>query len=317
MKKTALPCSIKSHLIPVFLGVAALFTTPRGAAADEFDQFMQAKAAYDTGNYAEAVSRFTQLIETGLSNPALAIECYKLTAVSCLFINANDQAEHHFSELLTLSPTYSLDPMMFPIEVIDFFLKVKEKNKERLAALTQVRLEDQKRQRRLEEAKRKSQCEKLRRNVYFEQNRKQHSLLVAFMPFGAGQFQNGHKIKGAAFLTGELLLSGAAVTSFILHEQLRNQSTEPFTSSEQKEDYKRLESIYRITNQASLVGLAVVAAVGIIDSLYSYQSEVVVWSRLPEKEVPKKIRPKPPKPSVTIAPSIDQHSAGLSILGRF
>jgi tetratricopeptide (TPR) repeat protein len=294
-----------------------ILALPGKARSDEFDEFIHAKNAFDAGEYAEAVARFDQLLASGLSNPALVIECHKLMGISYLFIGNREKAEHHFTELLTLSPNHSLDPMIFPIEVVDFFLEIKGKNKERLAALHQARIEEKKRKKAIDEAKHKAELEKLRRNVYLEKNRRENSLLVAVMPFGAGQFQNGDTIKGALFLGGELLLSAGAVTTYVLHETLRPQSKEPFSSTKQREDYSRLEMIYRISNRASLAGLAVLIIGGVVDSLYNYEPEVIEWKNVKEKDVPENLRPGAPRTKVSLVPNLNDNAVGISLEGRF
>jgi len=41
-----------------------------------------------------------------------------------------------------------------------------------------------------------------------------HSTAVALLPFGAGQFQNGHRKKGWAFLASEAVLASVSVAAF-------------------------------------------------------------------------------------------------------
>ncbi len=290
---------------------------PDSARADEYDLFVRAKNAYEAGEYKEAVSRFEELLERGLSNSALALECNKLLAVSYMFTDDRDAAELYFTKLLTISPNYRLDPMLFPIEVVDFFTEIKQKNEERLEALARARAEEDARQKVAEEAHRKAELEKLKRNVYLEREVKQNSLLVALMPFGAGQFQNGHTVKGALFLSGEILLTGATITTYFLHADLRKDAKEPFDSTERREEAERLEAGYRIANQASLVGLSVLAVTGIIDALYNFERETVTWKSVPEREVPSKLRPGGSKPAASLAPRLGRGMVGLEFIGRF
>lgn len=261
------------------------------AMADEFERFGWAKNAFDSGNYEESVSRFEKILKNEVSNPALVSECHMLLAVSYLFVGDKANAEFHFNELLTLSPDYSPDPLVFPIEVIDFFTEIKAKNKDRLAALVQARAEEKAKKEKAEQAKRKADMEKLKRNVYLERKVTENSFLVAAMPLGAGQFQNGDTIKGVFFLTGELVLGASALTTFILHEGLRSRSTQPFSSPKKREEYERLEIGYRVANQGSLVALAVLTATGIVDAIYNFRKETESWRNIDETNVPTKLRP--------------------------
>ncbi len=287
------------------------------ATEDEYDQFVHAKNAYEAGEYEEAVSRFEKVFDAGLNNPALILECHKLLAVSYLFVGDNEAAERHFAKLLTISPDYVLDPMMLPIAVIDFFTNVKRKNQEKLDALARVRAAEEERRIAQEEARREAEIERLTRNVYLERTYEKNSMFVAFVPFGAGQFQNGHILKGALFLSSELLLTAGAVTTFFLHESLRKQANETFDSPEERESAEQLEKGYRLANQASIVGLSVLVVTGIIDALYNFESEKVTWKKVPENEVPRDLRRGRNNSKTTLMPRFGEGLVGLEIVGRF
>lgn len=294
------------------------FALPLPLLADEYNSFIRAKNAFDRGDYQEAVSRFDELIERGVRNPALLLECHKLMGVSYLFVGDRDAAENQFSKLLTIAPEFDLDPMLFPIEVVDFFNEIKLKNEEKLKTLAQARAREEKRRKEREEAKRQAELEALRQTIYYERTKQQNSLLVALIPFGAGQFQNGHKVKGALFLAGELLFVSAAVTTFFLHANLRSQASEPFQLSSEREKAERLELGYRIANRASLVGLGALIAGGIIDSLYNFQRERTTWQRIEEGAVPDGLREKGKKKTkLSLIPSLGTDSVGMVVRGRF
>lgn len=296
---------------------AATLVMPTAVGADEFDQFTRASNAFEAGDYAEAASRFEALLEGGLRNPALVLECHKLAAVSYLFVDDKEWAEHHFVELLTISPDYALDPMMFPIDVLDFFTEVKQKNDDRIEALARARAAEEARKRKAEEERRRQQAEKLKRNVYVERTRRQNLLLVAVLPYGIGQFQNGDNVKGGLLLGSQLLLSATALTTYILHESLRPQAAEPFSSTREREDYEQLERVYRITNRAALVGLGAVAAVGIIDALHNFEPETVTWRKAREQDVPDRLKPTQESARTRIYPLVGETTVGLGLSGEF
>jgi len=305
-------------LLTAIIAFAAIYWPANAHATDdEYDQFVHAKNAYEAGEYEEAVLRFEEMFEAGLNNPALVLECHKLLAVSHLFVGDNEAAERHFAKLLTISPNYVLDPMMLPIAVIDFFTDVKRKNQEKLDALARARAAEEKRRIALEEARRKAEIERLTRNIYMERASEKNSLLVAFVPFGAGQFQNGHILKGALFLSGELLLTAGAVTTYFLHENLRKQANDPFDSPEERESAEQLEKGYRVVNQASIVGLSVLVVTGVIDALYNFEAETVSWKRVPENQVPRDLRRGRTKSETTLLPRIGEGMVGLEVVGRF
>jgi hypothetical protein len=137
------------------------------------------------------------------------------------------------------------------------------------------------------------------------------------VPFGAGQFQNGHMVKGALFLSGELLLTASAISTYFLHEGIRPRAAEPFESPDDREKIERLEASYRIANQASLVALAALAVTGIIDALYNFKPETIEWRKINEDEVPTDLRPGKATPRATLSPSFGEGLIGIGIVGRF
>ncbi len=307
----------RKNTVPVimFLLSIAVGLAPRWSAADEFEDFASAKNAYDAGEHEAAVVRFEALLDSDPKNKGLIQEIHKLLGVSYLFVENREEAEANFIELLTLEPGFSLDPLVFPIDVVDFFTEIKSRHAERLAALTKARADEEAVRLKAQEEKRKLEIEALRRNVYLGRNRQENSMLVALTPFGAGQFQNRHKVKGALYLSGELLLTATAITTFILHENLREQSTEPFVSQNKREEYERMETGYRITNRVSLVALGLVMIAGIVDSLFYFEREEITWEPLKEKNVPENLRPG--GQSITLIPFIIDTGIGIGASGEF
>lgn len=302
--------------------LAAICLWAPRAAADEYEFFVKAKNAYEAGEYEEAVKRFESLLEGSIDSTALLLESHKLLAVSYLFVGDEKRAEHHFTEMLMVDPKYELDPLIFPISVLDFFVSIKQKNQERLDALVKAREKAEAQRRAQEAARRTLQCEQQKRNIYIERERRRHSLVVAMIPFGAGQFQNGHVAKGIVFLSGEVLLSAAVTTTFVMHERLRTQADTPFESRSTRRRYERFEASYRIANQVTAAALGAAVVAGIIDALFFYEPEAVVWKRVEEPSVPEELRfrydeANPKKTSAFLAPLVGENIVGLGLMGRF
>jgi tetratricopeptide (TPR) repeat protein len=294
---------------------AAVFSFSLNVGADEFEEFADAKNAFEAGEYETAVERFEALMSSKPENKGLLQEIHKLLAVSYLFVGDKNSAEAHLIELLTFDPDFTLDPLVYPIDVIDFFSEIKARHAERIAALARDRAREEEIRQKEREEQRRQELEKLKRNVYLQKTTERRSLVLAFVPFGAGQFQNGHRVKGALFLSAEILLSAASVTTYIMHERLRPRSEEPFTSSNQRLEYERLEAGYRISNQVIIAALGAVAAAGIIDALYFFERERVEWDPVEEKEVPVDLRPKVSE--IILAPVVMDRGAGIGAMGRF
>jgi hypothetical protein len=285
---------------------------------DEYDDFAIAKNAFDAGEYQEAVKRFDVLLKRGLQNPSLVIESHKLIGISYLFIGNQELAESHFTKLLTLAPNFTLDPLLYPIEVIDFLTKIKQENQKRLEALAKAKALEEAARKAEEAARQKAETEKLKRNIYIEREVHKGSLLMAALPFGAGQFQNGEKIKGYLFLSGELILTAASITFFFLHAGLRDDAEAPVETPAQRENLELREKVYRIGNHVSLGALGAVTAAGIIDALLRFKKETASWKRVKEKDVPEELRPKPGSGAhLSVTLQTGNNLFGVSLGGRF
>lgn len=286
-------------------------------ADDEYDQFAIAKNAFDAGEYKEAVHRFKTLLESGLQNPTLVLETLKLSGISYLFIENREAAEEQFTKLLTKAPDYMLDPLLYPIEVVDFFTEIKQKNQKRLDELAKAKAIEAAAEKAEEEAARKAEFEKMRRNIYLERRVSTGSLLVAALPFGAGQFQNGQTVKGWTFFSSEVLLCTSATVFFFLHSSLRNKADKPFENPNEKQKYVTLEKSYRLVNQISLITLGVTVTAGIVDSLLFFQAEKEEWKKIDEDKVPPNLRPK--TAGIKISPDVftDKNFVGVGMTGSF
>jgi len=298
----------------VVVAVLASLVATR-AAADEFQDFANAKNAYESGEYETAVARFEELRASQPKNKGLVEELHKLLAVSYLFLGNQAKAEESFLELLSADPGYALDPLVFPIDVVDLFAEVKRRHAERLSALAAARAAEEAAREEAEAEQRRLELERLKRNVYLGRETERRSLLVAVLPFGAGQFQNGHNVKGGLLLGGELLLTSAAITTFILHERLRSTAAEPIESPSERVRYENLEAGYRIANTGCVVALGAVMIAGIIDSLFYFHKETVTWRRLEERDVPRELRPKPV--AAVVAPFPTDGGIGIAAAARF
>ncbi len=298
--------------------VLLMGVTAADVRADEYGLFSNAKNAFDAGEYEVAVQRFEELVASNIQNPALVLESYKLLAISYLFAGNRASAEKTFTELLTRSPDFKLDPLLYPMEVIDVFAKVKQRNEKRLEELARARAEEEKRRVAEEKRRRKEEMERLTRNVYIERTRQERSLFVALMPLGAGQFQNGHKTKGVIFLSSEVVLGTAAVVSYFLHSGLRPDAEDPPEDPEIRRNYQIREQAYRLTNHISLGLLAGMIIWGIADSMYHFRKTDVSWRKVDEREVPKNLRPHTKlRRSLKVTIFAEKQGVVAGIAGRF
>ena len=240
--------------------------------ADELGEFEAARGLYDAQRYAEATGRLERLLAADAPerlNRAIVLEARKYLAAAYLFTAREADAEQQFALLLALDPEYQLDPAMFPAEVRAVFASVRARlsREERARAARAERVE---RDRRAAEAARLlAETERLallRELAMQETVVETHSRWIASIPFGIGQFQNGHHGLATALAVSEGLLAGAAIALKILHDSLPTPSTFALLEPADQQAASNLELGYRIANLVTMGVLTVLAIVGVVDA---------------------------------------------------
>ena len=256
--------------------LAALFaaSAPTSARADDLSDFEHARASYDAQRYAEAVQKLELLVggdTPRLTTRAIVLEARKYLGASYLFVARRVDAERQFTLLLRDDPQYQLDPTTFPAEVREVFAAVRA----RLEAEARERAAAHDREeaaRRAEEAARllrdADRLEHLRLLASTETFVEEHDRWIAALPFGIGQFQNGHTGLGIAFAVAEGTLAATAITMAALHYALPS-ATGYIDFEHPTLDMaavRRLDTAYFVTNYVAMGLLAAVLVVGLVDA---------------------------------------------------
>jgi tetratricopeptide (TPR) repeat protein len=181
-------------------------------AAVPAEELQRGRYAFDRGEFNRAVEIVRPLLypEIRLQSEKQIIQAHRILGVSYLFEREQTEATAEFRKLLQLSPDYHFDPLLDPPEVVDFFNTVRKDYSNELAQLEAKRKE-------LESARRRDQevCENLRAGPTVIEKRVGRNVFAAnFIPFGTGQFQNGQRGKGWAFLSVEAALGAVSVGAF-------------------------------------------------------------------------------------------------------
>jgi hypothetical protein len=274
--------------LPLALAVSLLGgLLPSSVRADEIEDFEEAQQAYENQDFERAVSLFESMVGGAtprIRNPILVLESRKYLAAAYLFVDRRADAKEQFAALLRADSAYELDPYAFPDAVTTLFQEVKEEIAEELAEADRQRREAAERLRReslerdLAQQERIARLEELaRQEVTLEEN----SRLVATVPFGVGQFQNGHVTLGRFFAVSEATLIAGTFATFGVHQWAKN-SYEGLDPSSQA----RLERIGRAMRglNYTLFGLAgALVVIGIIDSHVRF---VPVVREVRQRELP-------------------------------
>lgn len=291
-----------AQLASVGLLALSLFSAAeaRGDAALELER---AKNSYDAGRYEEGVERFRDLLsnEEVLSNREELRQARAYYAACLIAVGEGELADEQLEMILGGDPTWRPDPVLFPGKLVDRFAAVRLRVEAELEAQASAERQAQEEARRAQAEYLRALRELARGEVIVEQN----SRFVAALPFGAGQFQNGQKALGYAFLVGQSLSAGASVASFIaLQSKAHEAANAPDSLRANFNDDLRA---WRLRTNVSFAVFAGLAAGGILHAQLSFVPEV--------REVRERKLPKPP-PGLPVAGALPG-GAYLGWQGRF
>jgi hypothetical protein len=220
--------------------------------------FDRGRNAYLYGSYEEAVKYLTPLIRPKvlIADPKSLSLTYEYLGLAHFYLENELDAVQTFKDLIYFRPEHQLDPVRVPPNAVSLYNQIHDE----LQAELLLRQEAISRQAELEEEKR---LRKLRQSVILEQQVNQR--LVAFLPFGAGQFQNREPGLGYFFLGSELVAVGLSAGFFLGVESLR-QSDGRFTS----QDYLFAQELQRAQIVSGGIALGLIVG-GIIQALWRYK----------------------------------------------
>jgi tetratricopeptide (TPR) repeat protein len=298
---------------PLAARFAALFAIvlglwPRGVSANDFDQFQNARVAYDSLNYELAADLFRGLLANASPNDSrpLVLESRKYLGAALLFMKHSDEADQQFELLLQADPSYVLDPLTFPEEVNRRFDAARKRLEHARAEAARAKAAAATNQQAVQDdvvVKRREKIQRLIELAGVERVERQRSRWIAMMPFGIGQFQNQHESLGLVLAVSEGVLLGAAVTSYFLHESLRDEDPKGL-SDESIADARLAEAGFRYSNRISLGLFAAVAIAGIVDAQVRFKPSLTYERRRP---LPKDLQ----ELDVAVGPG------GVAVSGRF
>jgi hypothetical protein len=283
-------------------------------AAPPSAEFNRGKAAYERAEYGRAIEVLRPLLypELRLETEGQVVEAHRMLGISHLFEKQNELAGQEFRKLLQLRPDYRFDALLDPPQVVDFFNGVLREYEGELS-----QIEARRKQADLEERQRREAYDRAKNGpTVIERHMIRNSFTVNFIPFGAGQFQNGQRRKGWGFLLSETTLGavsvGAFATNFAVYGFRPRNPCVPQEVGPCKVDSTNQRRSELLTRTQLVSGglFFAVAAWGIADAILNFK---------PEVPAPADFRLSAPAPvsRVSLAPILDPRTLGAGLSFRF
>ena len=279
------------------------------ARADAAADLEKAHNAYVARQYDEAEMRLRALLDakTGtLVDPDKVADARMYLAATLIAEKKNDEANQLLEQLLTDRPDYQPDPLRVSLEAIDALTDARTRIRDKLAALQAEKVAKAQAEKakieseRLKQQVRLAQLEQLAGTEIIEHP---NSRLLAMVPFGAGQFQNGQTALGWTFLLSEGALAlGSGISAGFWYYYVQQEQTGQSAQNGTAEGYRNLAAGWSIAGDAMFGGFAALALIGVIHAQLTFVPETVETRK----------RPLPP---VTLAPTVSL--GGLGVVGGF
>ncbi len=285
---------------------------------------------FNVGNYRDALNRARNAMEVANFNEAQRVELHKYAGLSAFNLGELPAAEKHFASLLQLNPDYVLDPFAYPPPAIRLFEDVKKRNADSLNLIRQqiALREEQMRREAVEREKARVLAEEARRRLEQQAQEvttrtvEKHALMVNFIPFGAGQFQQGRTGWAVLYASVEAVLAITSMVAFVVIERMY----EPITYTWTDRNYPFSITVRRIpealknsADNAKIVKYAAggafygVWAVGVVDALLHHQDEIISTETKRLDAVLPPPAPKASAPKLFMFPTAGGIGAGFSL----
>jgi hypothetical protein len=297
--------------------------TPRQGDRAELDRIIE---LYMAGAYKLCSAQLYRLLDRGnpdaFKDPAV-VETGRLYFASCSLLDGHrDEARRALRMALEENPLMrSPDSLTFPPPVVSLFLEVRDEVQQLIADREKEQVLELRREN--ERARRESELREYREQELLKLAREEsviavNSRVVASVPFGLGQYQNGDTTLGTVVLVTEGLLLGTALTSAIVLEQLTRKNGEDIEPNRYND---QTLAAYR-TMTWSTWALLGACALGITEAHLSFQKERRIGTRrrpLPSDLHPESMNETTSSEGPTVQPSFSAGPTGghIGVFGTF
>jgi hypothetical protein len=254
------------------------------------------------------------------------VETGRLYFASCSLLDGHrDDARRALRQALEENPLMrSPDSLTFPPPVVSLFLEVRDEVQQLIADREKAQVLELRREN--ERARRESELREYRERELEKLAREEsviavNSRVVASVPFGIGQYQNGHQTLGTVVLVTEGLLLATALTSALVLENLTSEAAQNDGKIEPDRYNDQTLAAYR-TMTWSTWALLGACALGITEAHLSFKKERRIGTRhrpLPSDSDPESMDQlsRPSGPSIEPSFSAGPTGGHIGIWGTF
>src|SRR5215470_12654109 len=308
----------------VSVAVASAAAAQEVAPTSDEAELAAAQSDFEFGKYRQVLDRAEQRIDrSGLDDAAL-LQWHRLAGLAAFNLKRMDQAQRHIAAVLRIDPDFALDPFVYPPPAVAFV----EKQRQAMAPeLDRIRAE----RRAQESAARKAAEERAALTRQAEEERRKleemsrqvtvrtvekRSFLVNFVPFGAGQFQQGRVAAGTGFAIAESLLAVTSIVAYFAYGSLIDTRTAPpdprfpgaapIVETGIPANREEEAKVWRALKIGAGLGFYGVWAAGVADAIIHHQ-DTVVTTRIESPPPP------PPPPRARIGPGPGTVGAAVTV----
>jgi tetratricopeptide (TPR) repeat protein len=266
------------------------------------------QSLYDAAKYAEAAKRATESLGLANFSDAQRVKLHEISGLSSFNLGDGKSAQAAFLQLLRINPDYILDPFAVPPPAIKLFDQVRRDNADALNLVRQqiaLRADQEKRAREERERLAREQEERRRRQEQLSgeivvRTIEKRSMLINFIPFGAGQFQQGRIGWGAAFAISEGIAAILSIVSYfaiealyeveplVLTGYLTEDETGVITRNQRFIPERRVgeKNVWTALKFSTGIAFYALWALGAGDAVWRHQDEVITEKREPIAKQP-------------------------------
>ncbi len=305
--------------------VVVLLALPHVARAQSVDPEVRSiNDDFRYGKYAAVLTRVKERINRGQLSEEELVELHSAAGLSAHYLGRTADAEQHLTSLLRINPDYSLDPFVIPGSAVNFFERIRKEMTPELNVIRQKKqLEAEYRRREREDQERaRRAAEEQRRRIEDLSQRitlrtvERRSFVVNFLPFGAGQFQQGRNNIGLALAVTEGATAAVSVVAYaaiaLLADNVKRvlpgfdtpDGNATFTETGILKQYQGQLLAWRATKYISAGLFYLLYGLGVADALFHHEDEVITTTVIDAPPTAPQPKPSGLAPQNTLRPDL-------------